>query len=55
MPDTILDLDRELDRLCEMLRNTRDEQMRAKLVEAIREIIDRLGGDAHPQTSTPSP
>jgi hypothetical protein len=51
MPDTILDLDCELDRLCQMLRNTKDEQMRAKLVEAIREIIDRLGGDARPCAS----
>ncbi|HEX4112466.1 MAG TPA: hypothetical protein VH020_08015 [Stellaceae bacterium] len=53
MPDTILDLDRELDRLCAMLRNTKDEKMRAKLVEAIREIIGRRGGNvARPEAST---
>jgi type VI protein secretion system component VasF len=45
MPDTIFDLDRELDRLCDMLRNTKDEQMRAKLVEAIRDVMARLSGD----------
>jgi hypothetical protein len=43
MSDTILDLDRELDRLCEMLRNTKDDKMRAKLIEAIRDVMDRLG------------
>jgi ribosomal 50S subunit-associated protein YjgA (DUF615 family) len=42
MRDNIAELERELDRLRDMLRNTKDEKMRAKLSEAIREIAERL-------------